>query len=110
MSETADQGIKLGCDCVGRCSILCVDFWGDENPAHWYWDFYTDSSYEGSWRHRLGIVWNLLRGKDHYFHGTTHSAEDMRHLRDFLNATLPSPMKITTTDPNITYSAGKVAR
>lgn len=102
--------IRLDCDCVGRCSILCVDFedWDDGEPQTWHWDFYTNSGYDGSWRHRLRVIWNLLRGKDHYFHGTVHTIEEMRFLRAFLDQTLPRmtypmPAVVATGGVPVTY-------
>jgi len=90
--KQSDASIKLDCDCIGRCAILVVDFdkLGYDTPEHqWMWDFYTNSSYDGSWRHRLRIIWNLLRGKEHFFHGTVHNVEDMERLQNFLTETLP---------------------
>lgn len=97
----SDKSIKLDCECIGRCSVLCVDFdkYGTDERT-WSWDFYTNSGYVTGWRHRLRIIWNLLRGQEHYFHGTVHTAEDMLRLRAFLDETLPaaaSPHGLTVT-------------
>lgn len=100
MSE--NKGLRLECECVGRCTILCIDFdrYG-EDEASWVWDFYTNAGYQGSWRQRLRIIWSLLRGEDHYFHGSQHTADDMRRLRRYIDQTLPGepwkPSPPTTT-------------
>jgi hypothetical protein len=99
------RSLRLDCDCVDRCTILAVDFdrWGEDENT-WTWDFYTNSGYDTSWRHRLRIIWNLLRGRDHYyFHGTVHTVEDMARLARFLQATLPKPPIATTTGGSVTY-------
>lgn len=101
------EGIKLDCDCAGRCSVLCVDFDKyDESEHTWSWDFYTNSGYDHSWYHRVRIAWNVLRGKDHYFHGTVHTVKDMERLRSFLNQTLPS--KPWTPSPPIVTGGAQV--
>ena len=84
------QSLKLDCDCIGRCSVLRVDFEKyDDGPEAWSWDFYTNSGYTHSFRHRLRIAWNVLRGAEHYFHGTVHLREEMERLQNFLEETLP---------------------
>lgn len=62
----------------------------DKDEHQWMWDFYTHSGNEHSFRHRLRICWNVIRGKEHYFHGTVHSVDDMRRLQKFLKETLPA--------------------
>jgi hypothetical protein len=86
-----DASIQLHCECVGTCAILCVDCdkFEEDKPQTWTWDFYTNSGYEGSWRHRWQVIWSLLRGKQHFFHGTIHTVEDMERLQKFLAETLP---------------------
>lgn len=99
------EGPRLRCHC--RCSILNIDFdsYGDEHT--WSWDFYTNASQpDASWPHRLRIIWNLLRGKDHYFHGTVHTVKDMRLLLAFLHQTMPAPPVAVAWQPAITTTGG----
>ena len=83
------QTLTLPCDCVGTCTLLHISYekWS-EDPHQWTWEFYTNNGYDGSLRHRLQVIWGLLRGKRVYFHGTVHTTEDMERLQNFLTETL----------------------
>ncbi len=103
---------KVMMRCVCGCSVLVVDFDDYDLPEpRWSWEFCTSTCYEGSLRHRLRVIWNLLRGTSDYLHGTVHTVGDMRRLHALLTRTLPpTPDVIATGGEPMTIRYGKSDR
>lgn len=80
-----ERKLVLPCSCVGTCSIVLVtevEEWNDD-PREFVIEQYT---YVGAvtWRRRLKVAWNVLRGREEWTHGVCLTPEQGRELAEFL--------------------------
>lgn len=68
---------ECGCDCV---LITEFDQWGDD-PEQVIVEFGVANNVVG-FRHRAGIAWKILRGKDPWMHGVALQGETLAQMRE----------------------------
>jgi hypothetical protein len=64
-----------------------------EDPQEFFVEFFTSYRPKDSRRSRWKAAWRVFLGKDPWLHDVCLGTEEMTQFKEFLDATLPSPVQ-----------------